>query len=158
VAVQRVAGRAGQTGPRDPHREAGQGVPGDGDGQVAGAGDPGGRDPGLAGQALGQGRGCLLRIAPGQAEREAGGTAARLRARAEPRLSAGLAGHGEDGPSQLGGEHLPHAGQLADDADHLVRVEGLGQVGVGADLGASGLVVFLGAGADQQHLDVGSVR
>ena len=45
-----------------------------------------------------------LARAGSQAEREAGGVAARRRARAELRVLVG-AGHGEDGAPQLGGDH-----------------------------------------------------
>ena len=152
AAAQRVAGRAGRAGPGDAHREAGQGVVSDGDGEVAV--DLDGRDPGLGFEAGGEGLACF----GCQAERQAGGVAAGLRTGAEQRVVV-VAGRGEDGAPQLGGDHWQAAGgQLADHADHLVRVEGLGQVGVGADPGAVGLVVLLGPGGDQHHLDVGRVR
>jgi len=49
-------------------------------------------------------------------------------------------------------------GQLPDDADHLRRVERLGEIGVHADLLAAGLVVLLGAGGDEHDLDRAGLR
>jgi len=49
-------------------------------------------------------------------------------------------------------------GQLPDDADHLRRVERLGEIGVHADLPAARLVVLLGASGDEHHLDRTGLR
>src|SRR6266568_897181 len=66
--------------------------------------------------------------------------AGRLR---HARRAAGLGGVGDGRVT----------GQLPDHADHLRRVERLGEVGVHADLLTARLVVLLGAGGDEHDLD-----
>src|SRR6202035_5250570 len=74
--------------------------------------------------------------------------------------SAGLGGgagpglRGIPGLAGLAGR----AGQLADDPDHLPRVERLGQVGVHADLAAAVLVVLLRPRGDQDDADPAGLR
>src|SRR6266568_1695586 len=71
---------------------------------------------------------------------EFGTGARRLR---HARRAAGLGGVGDGRVT----------GQLPDHADHLRRVERLGEVGVHADLLTARLVVLLGAGGDEHDLD-----
>jgi hypothetical protein len=176
-AGESVAGDAAGAGRGDGVRHGGQGLGGDGDREVAGAGDLDPCDPVFLfpGERGGQGRSRLTGVRA-EGEGDAGGVLARSARRAQAgiggRPEPGGGGRAGEGVPKVPGDHLPTlrslprtgrsdgrgAGQLADHPDHLAGIEGLGQVGVGTHVRTARDVILLGARRDQHDLDVRRVR